>query len=160
MEGKKVRREKNMSKYSVNKLVIHFWPQWTDHELYVHTDRRMRIWSPNRCVLYDDYTKSYTLWRSYALVSLQNLYWEMTAQSVQWLGHGLEDRGSIPGRGNDGIFFSSSPRSDWPWGPPRGALTPGIKRGWGVKLTIYLYIVLRLRMHGTIPPIPHGMVLS
>jgi len=33
------------------------------------------------------------------------------------IGYGLDDRGSVPDRGNDRIFFSSPPRPDWLWGP-------------------------------------------
>jgi hypothetical protein len=44
----------------------------------------------------------------------------------------LDDRGSIPCGGNDGIFFSSPPRPNRLWGPPSqwvpGALAPGVKR--------------------------------
>jgi hypothetical protein len=29
----------------------------------------------------------------------------------------LDDQGSIPGRGNDEVSFSSPPRADRPWGP-------------------------------------------
>jgi len=32
------------------------------------------------------------------------------------LGYGLDDRGSIPGRVIDGIFFPSPPRPDRMWG--------------------------------------------
>jgi len=35
------------------------------------------------------------------------------AQSVWRLGWGLDDRGSIPGRDNDGILFCSPSRPDW-----------------------------------------------
>jgi hypothetical protein len=34
-----------------------------------------------------------------------------------------------------------------------GALTPGVKRGRGVKLTTHLHLVPRLRIHGAIPPL-------
>jgi hypothetical protein len=37
-------------------------------------------------------------------------------KSVWWLGYGLEERGSIPGRGRD-IYFFSPPRPDWLWSP-------------------------------------------
>jgi hypothetical protein len=53
------------------------------------------------------------------------------AQSVSWLGYGLEERGSIPGRD----FMSWPPCPDRLWGPPsllssgyRGALLPRVKR--------------------------------
>jgi hypothetical protein len=35
------------------------------------------------------------------------------------------------------------------------ALTPGVKRRGGVKLTIHLHLVPRLRMHKSTPPLPH-----
>jgi hypothetical protein len=41
-------------------------------------------------------------------------------QSVQWLGYGLHDRASIPGRASD--FFSSPPRLDLLWGPQSSSL--------------------------------------
>jgi hypothetical protein len=53
------------------------------------------------------------------------------AQSVYRPGYGLEYQGSIPGRGNDGMF--SPPRPDRLWGPPillsggYGVLLPGGK---------------------------------
>jgi hypothetical protein len=34
------------------------------------------------------------------------------------VGYELEDRVSILGEGNNGIFFSSPPRPDRNWGPP------------------------------------------
>jgi len=37
-------------------------------------------------------------------------------QSVQRLGYGLDDRGSIPGKGR--IFFSLCPHPDWFWSHP------------------------------------------
>jgi len=46
-----------------------------------------------------------------------------TGQTVFWcrdssvsIGYGLDDRGSIPGRGRE--LFSSPPLSDRLWGPP------------------------------------------
>jgi hypothetical protein len=58
------------------------------------------------------------------------------AQSVWGLGYGLEDRGSIPGKGEDGIFVSLRHRVQTGYGdhspPPTqwvpGALTQRIKR--------------------------------
>jgi len=41
---------------------------------------------------------------------------DVTAQSIYWLGYGLVNLGSIPGRRWE--FFSSSPRTDLLWGPP------------------------------------------
>jgi hypothetical protein len=48
------------------------------------------------------------------------------AQSAQWLGYGMDDRGSIPGRGNDGIFFPLRNRVQ----ADSGALFPRVK--WSV----------------------------
>jgi len=56
-------------------------------------------------------------------------------QSVYKLGYGLDDRGSIPGRGNNGIFLSSLPPyrpALRPTQPPiqrvPAALSPGVKQ--------------------------------
>jgi len=57
--------------------------------------------------------------------------------SVCWVRYGLNDWGSIPGRGRD--LFSSPQRPD---------------RLWDLKLTTHLYLVSRLKMHGAIPPLP------
>jgi hypothetical protein len=66
------------------------------------------------------------------------------------LSHGLENRGSIPGRGR---FFSSPPRPDRLWGPSSisfngyGALSPKLKRP-GREATTYLHAVPRLECVG------------
>jgi len=51
------------------------------------------------------------------------------ALSVHRPGYGPDDRGSIPGRGNNGMFFSSPPRPDHRPSYPiaTGAVTLGIK---------------------------------
>jgi hypothetical protein len=56
----------------------------------------------------------------YALISLRtcDLSHAKLPQSVYWLGYGLDDWGSIPGRGRERMFFSSPPRPDWLWVPP------------------------------------------
>jgi hypothetical protein len=73
-------------------------------------------------------------------------------QSVLKLGYGLDDRGSIPVRGNDGIFplchrvLRGSP-----------SLLSNGYRGFfprGVTLTIHQHPVPRLRMSGVLPPLP------
>jgi len=69
-----------------------------------------------------------------------------------FLVHDVSERGSIPGRGNDGYFSLSPPRPDQFWGPPsllfsgyRGALFPEVKRaGRGTN---------DLRLHA-VPPLP------
>jgi hypothetical protein len=71
--------------------------------------------------------------------------------------YGLDDRGSIPGRGNDEI---SSPHSNRLWGPLSllsnvyRVLLPLGQSGRGVKFTTHLHLVLKLRMRGAIPPLP------
>jgi hypothetical protein len=59
-----------------------------------------------------------------------------------------------------GFFFSSRPRPERLWGR-RSLLYSGygglLPRGWscrGVKLTIHLHLVTRLRMRGAILPLP------
>jgi hypothetical protein len=46
----------------------------------------------------------------------------------------MDNRGSIPGKGNDEIFFSSPPRPERLWGS-RSLLSNGYQRlfPWGVK---------------------------
>jgi hypothetical protein len=56
-----------------------------------------------------------------------------TAQSVKWLGYGLDDRGPIPGRGRYFFFFVMLSRPALgPTQPPTqrvpGTTTPGVKR--------------------------------
>jgi len=63
------------------------------------------------------------------------------AQSVQWLGYGLDDRGSVLSKGRE--FFFSPPRPDRLWGPPglpsneKQVLFPGSKAAaaWSWPLT-------------------------
>jgi len=39
-------------------------------------------------------------------------------QSVHWPSYELVDQDSLLGRGNEAIFFSLPPHSEWLWGPP------------------------------------------
>jgi hypothetical protein len=64
------------------------------------------------------------------------------------------------------IFFSSPPCPDWVWGTPSlvsdvcQRLFPWEKSGQTMELTIQLHLVLKLRMHGAIPPLSlslHGV---
>jgi len=48
-------------------------------------------------------------------------------QSVKRLDYGLDERVSIPSRGNDVTFFSSPPRPNRLWGPSPGVKPPGRK---------------------------------
>jgi len=50
--------------------------------------------------------------RSFASISLTYDSKDGVAQSLQQLVYGLNERDSIPLRGNDGIFFSSPQRQD------------------------------------------------
>jgi hypothetical protein len=65
---------------------------------------------------------------------------------------------SSPGRGWE--FFSSPPRPDLFWGPPRilfnGYQSLSLEvNGRGLKLTTHLHLVPRSRMRGAIPPLPN-----
>jgi hypothetical protein len=57
-----------------------------------------------------------------------------------------------------GVFFSLCPHPDWHWGHPASSPVStrgffhGSKSSWGMKLTIHLHLVLKLRMHRAIPP--------
>jgi hypothetical protein len=62
---------------------------------------------------------------TYVFQFLQWLERARVAQSVQRLGCGVDDRGSITGRGSE--FFSSLPHPDRFWGPPR-LLSNGLQR--------------------------------
>jgi hypothetical protein len=71
----------------------------------------------------------------------------------------MEDRGSIRGRGSEGIislFSAASRPALGPIQPPvqwvRRALSLGVKRS-GRKLTTHLRLVPRLRMSAAIPPL-------
>jgi hypothetical protein len=91
------------------------------------------------------------------------------AQLVYWLGYGLDDRGSIPSRCNNGIFFFSPPRPDrlmgiggsfpgvnWPGleaerSPPSSAV---VKNAWNYTptppyvFTAWCLIKQWVRLHG------------
>jgi hypothetical protein len=92
-----------------------------------------------------------------ALIVICTNYSCMVAQSVQWLGYGMDNRSSIPGRGWDFFLIATTSRSDLgPTQPPfrcvPGAPSPRL-RGLGVKLTTYLHLPQRLIMCGAIPPL-------
>jgi len=69
------------------------------------------------------------------------------SQSVQKPGYGLNNRGSIPGRGNDGMCLRSGahPAS---YSVSAGDSYPGGKSGRGVKVTFTSILVKRLLITG------------
>jgi hypothetical protein len=84
------------------------------------------------------------------------------AQSVHWLGYGLDHRGSrvrFPaGAGNFSFHHrvqtgSGAHPAFYPIGT--GGSFPG-----GVKLTTYLHLVPRSRMRGAIPPLPQYVFMA
>jgi hypothetical protein len=112
-------------------------------------------------------TSEYGSW-----MSLQRLFLKWTI--VKIVGqlsrfgeeNGLDDPGSIPGRGKR--FFSIPQRPDQIWGPSsllfngHGGYFSGVKRR-GVKLTIHLHLMPRSRMvklHLHYPIRLHGVVLN
>jgi hypothetical protein len=79
---------------------------------------------------------NYRIFRSSSISCKSHLQFQdiLVVQSVYRVDSGLEDRGSIPGRGNE-IFFSSPPRAEWTRGPAQPpvqwvpkAISPGVKR--------------------------------
>jgi hypothetical protein len=68
--------------------------------------------------------------------------------------YGLGDRGSIPDRGRG--FFFLAPASRPALGPTQPPIqwVPEVKRGWSVMLTTHPYLVPRLSMSRSIPPLP------
>jgi hypothetical protein len=68
----------------------------------------------------------------------------------------------LDSRRGQGFFFSSPQRPDRPWG--RFSLMSSGQRVWSdcsVKLTTYLHVMPKLRIRGTVPPLPiclHGVV--
>jgi hypothetical protein len=82
------------------------------------------------------------------------------AQSVWRLGYGLGDRGSVLGRGNDGIYSLSyrfkTGSGTHPVSSPldTGGSFPGDKGGRNVKLTTLFHLVPRLEMRRYISPLP------
>jgi hypothetical protein len=70
-----------------------------------------------------------------------------SAQSAERLGQGLDDRSSIPSRGNNGTFFLFTTTSpDEIWGSP-SLLSNGYlgQRGRDVNLTTHLHLMPRLK---------------
>jgi len=65
--------------------------------------------------------QSVTWWST---ISFLTFFVSMMAEgiilSVQWLGNVLDEQGSIPGRNNHAIFFSSPPLPDRLWDLPNG----------------------------------------
>jgi hypothetical protein len=80
--------------------------------------------------------------------------WNITRvfQSVQRLRYGLDDRGSIPGRGKKGLFRHSVQTGSGAQ-PVSNTMCIGVHSP-AVKLTTHLHLVLRL-MCGAIPSLSH-----
>jgi hypothetical protein len=84
-----------------------------------------------------------------------------TCQSRWWPGYEPDIRSSIPGRVG---YFSSPQRADRlqgtssPLSSEYRSYVLGRLSSYGVKLTIHLLVVPRLRIRGAIPPRLHGIV--
>jgi hypothetical protein len=86
-------------------------------------------------------------------------------QSVERIDYGLDDQDSVPDSDNDEISFSSPPRPDWLW--PTQPPTQWTPRFLITGVTLSrretdhsLHLVPRLRMHGTIHPLPQYVFLA
>jgi len=82
----------------------------------------------------------------------------LVSQSVLWLLYWLDDRSSVPGSGRDFSLCHHIYTDSWAYAAAypvgtRGSF-PGVKRP-GRGTTTHFYVVLRLRVNGTIPPLPH-----
>jgi hypothetical protein len=86
------------------------------------------------------------------------------ARSVQWLGYGLDDRGSIHGRGSDfslphrvqtgsGAHPASYPMGTWD-------SFPGGKVAGAWNWPFHLYVVPSERMRGAIPPLSQYVFMA
>jgi hypothetical protein len=77
--------------------------------------------------------------------------------SVLWLSYGLDDRGSIPGRGKD--FFLRHRDQICSGANPAYQMGTGRSftglNGRGVELTTHIHLAPRLRMRGATPPLLH-----
>jgi hypothetical protein len=88
------------------------------------------------------------------------------AQLVYRPGYGLDNRGSIPGKDNDGIFFlchgiqtcSRARQGCYPVSTA-GFFSPA-KSGRGVKFTTNLRVVSKLRIYGAIPPLSQYVFMA
>jgi len=107
-----------------------WWIKWTCNEDIQSVRQYNRGWNFVReCGNYTD-------------VCRVNLFKSVSvAKSVQRRGYRTDDRGSIPGRGNDGTSFSSPPLPHRLWSPPnllsKGDSYAGGKaaRAWSWPLT-------------------------
>jgi hypothetical protein len=82
------------------------------------------------------------------------------AQSVCAIGYGVDDRGSFPGEGSDGFFLSAT-ASRPTLGPTQlpiqwvpGAVSSEVKRPRREADHSPHHLEPKIRMHGTIPPLP------
>jgi hypothetical protein len=96
--------------------------------------------------------------RTDRLTDWQIVTWKVTLtmnQPVQWLSYGLDDQGSICGKGNKRMFFlfATASRAEVRPTQPPIQWESGVQRP-GVKLTTHLHLVPTLWMHGATTPVP------
>jgi len=68
---------------------------------------------------------------------------------------GLRDRDPILGKAWSILFATASKPGLNSTQPPVQSVPGALTLVQGVELTVYLYLMPRLRMHGVIPPLPH-----
>jgi len=89
-------------------------------------------------------------------VAVWYLSWITRNECICWLIHRFDESWFDSRRGKESIFFSRASRpilkfTQLPVQWVNGAISTGYS-GRVVKLTIHLYLMLRLRMSGAIPP--------
>jgi hypothetical protein len=103
----------------------------------------------------------YNVLRKYLACAL--LHWSQVRSVNFWLGHKLVTKIWLfdPQQGQGILLISKmfqqilgSTQSS----TPHSICTKGFSQGWtwwGMKLTTHLHVVPKLKIHGTIPPLPH-----